>query len=158
MHPPTTHLAALLEHWYQGAVLLALSLWSGIATLEGVVTEADWSKVFGPNGVAFVSSLATLTLWATGVIVVRQIRIDNIERENNRRKDSALLEDRLRADRKAHFDDLKESNKLIVERLISITQAGHEVALANSRTDMKVAESIHSLETQIQHLVSITPR
>jgi len=158
MTPPPSYLADLLDHWIQGVVLLGLTVWSGAATLLGVVSEADWSKVFGPNGVAFVSSIATLTLWATGVLVVRQLRLDSLAKEKREAAERMEMEERLRLDRKSHFDDLKESNKMVVERLIEITTANHQVMLASSKTDMRVAESIRSLETQIQHLANSLPQ
>lgn len=152
------HVEDLLAGLTQVTILLGLSLWSGMETVLGIISDQDWNRMMGPSGVAFVSSIATLVLWGTGVVVVRRLRLDALERDERKRADDAAMEERLRLDRKAHFDDLKESNRMVVEKLIAITESNHEVMLAGARTDMKVAEAMHSLETQIQHLTNIIPR
>jgi hypothetical protein len=158
MIPRFIHIGDWLSHVTEGFFLVGMAGYSGLVFIAQLISEQDWDRITGPSGVAFVSSLATLVLWGTGVMVVRRLRLDAIARDERKRADDIAMEERLRLDRKAHFDDLKESNKMVVERLIEITTANHEVMLASARTDMKVAEAMHSLETQIQYLTNIIPR
>jgi hypothetical protein len=139
------------------SILSLLAVCQGLEVFASVITENDWEKLTGPHALAFASTIATLVLWATGVVVVRRLRLDSLAREARDRKDALEREIRDRSDRAKWFRDLMESNREFSNKLESICNANHEVILTSSRTDMKVAEAIHSLETQVQHLTNITP-
>lgn len=141
------YISTLCSHIIEGAILAGLAIIQGAGWIASLLTESDWERMTGAHGVAFVSTIAAIVLWGTFIATMRRVRLDALEREVRERKD-----------RKERFDELRESNEHVVNRLIKITEDSHSVILASSRTDMKVAESIHALETQIQHLTNITPR
>jgi hypothetical protein len=51
----------------QGILWGVLALYNGAAAFVAVISEADWNRITGPHGVAFLSIIAVVVLWGNGI-------------------------------------------------------------------------------------------
>ena len=141
-----------LAHTIEGSILAFLALMQGLLAVADAISTEDWSRITGPNGVAFVACTSTLVLWATFITLIRRVRLDAIAKETRDREDARAREERERTDRSNHFTLLHDSNKENVERLIDLTEKHQRLTVEAAKIDMRVSHAIHSLETAIQKL------
>lgn len=73
----TSHLVNVIE----GAFLCVLAVFNGARMVLASIPENDWSKISGPNGVAFVAVIAVIVLWGTFLRFQFLARKDAKERE-----------------------------------------------------------------------------
>jgi hypothetical protein len=51
----------------QGCLWGILAIYNGASALIAVISEADWNRITGPHGVAFIAVVAVVVLWANGI-------------------------------------------------------------------------------------------
>jgi hypothetical protein len=108
-----------------------LTIWQGVETVGSIISEQDWNRITGPHGVAFIACAACMILWGSSVARDRK--------EDRRRR----AEDEARERRHAETIKLQSDN---AESLKALT-------VENAKTNMRVANAIHSLDQSIKTLV-----
>jgi hypothetical protein len=74
----------------QGMLWGILAVYNGAATFIAIITEADWNRITGPHGVAFISVIAVIILWSNGIMTRKaedKRRAQEIKDANNARAD-----------------------------------------------------------------------
>ncbi len=106
------------------SILGFLALFQGVKTGMAVIQDWDWSKVFGPNGVAFVSVIACTVIWGTLMRSQSQSRKDadnRMKREDAREKREEERRDREEESRERRNKDLVEATSVHAEQLKALT-------------------------------------
>jgi len=151
----------------------SLTIYQGWLTVLGVLRESDWSKVFGPNGVAFCSVLACIVLWASFNKAQNRARKEALEREERDRKDALEKEERDRKDaterekredekrrledeaRERRHNELVKTNKENADDLKALTAEAIKAQLI-AAGESKVLSSNHQmLSINVHNLVEV---
>jgi hypothetical protein len=70
----------------EAAILSVLAAKSGYVYLMSAIGNDDWSRITGPNGVAFIAVIAVIVLWANGLRRERNEERRREKEEINREK------------------------------------------------------------------------
>lgn len=131
--------------------LVSLAVLQGVHAVVNVLTEADWQKAFGPNGVAFVSVLATIILWGTFLRYQGQQRKDNIAREA--REDARR--DKEGEARERRHNDLIASNAKNAEDLKALTVESIKAQMIVANESKAHANNAQLLSINIHNLCEL---
>lgn len=129
----------------------ALAFYQGGVTAVAVLTENDWGKVFGPNGVAFVSVIACIILWGTFITSQSRSRKDALAREE-REEERRRLEDEARERR--HLE-LVRTNKENADDLKGLTAEAIKAQLIAAAESKTLANNHQMLSINVHNLVEV---
>ena len=112
----------------QGVLWSFLAAYNGAMYFIGLISDADWNRMTGPHGVAFIAVAAVIVLWANGL-----------------RKEKA--EDR-RRDREEQAREAR--NNQIIAALDQATQTNHELTVDSIRQQGLTAQAIGRMDNTIK--------
>jgi len=116
-----------INHFIEAAILgLALG-WNAFSFHLASISDEDWSKITGPNGVAFVAVMAVVVLWIT--------RIGDAKKEDQRR----AKEEESREKRHA---ELVATNRENAESLKALTVESMKIGIKVEHSLAEMAQQI----------------
>ena len=105
-HP---ELHSFFTHAAEGTLLGLLAVWQGAEAIAAAISEQDWQKAFGPNGVAFVSVVAVVVLWGALLAFIHRTKKDE-EKRRAEEIEARNREDEARERRHKEIMDLQNKN------------------------------------------------
>lgn len=118
----------------EGILFGSLALYHGVIS---IFSDADWEKVTGPHGVAFISLLAVVVLWNQGRIRERN--------ENRRRREEMVA-------REMQHDQTISLQKENAERLCALTAENIKAAGMTAAELGKMLKASESLSHEVRGL------
>ena len=104
-HSTFPNLSFVLE----GITLAGLAAWQGGQAVAVAISEQDWQKAFGPNGVAFVAVIAVVVLWGALLTFIHRSKKDS-ELRRKEELEARANEDAARERRHKEIMDLQNKN------------------------------------------------
>lgn len=111
------NIQAFFSHVVEGSVLGFLAIWQGLSAYAATISEQDWSKIFGPNGVAFVSVIAVVVLWSALLMFIHRSK----KSEEQRRKEELEMRAKEDESRERRHKEIMEMQTKNAEDLKSLT-------------------------------------
>ena len=113
----------------QGCLWMFLAMYNGTMYFIGLISDADWNRMTGPHGVAFIAVAAVIVLWANGL---RKEKAESVRR------------DREEAAREAR-------NKELIAALEQSTRSNHQLTVDAIVQQGRTAEAIGRMDRTIKH-------
>ena len=113
----------------QGFLWGFLALYNGTLYVVGIISDADWARMTGPHGVAFIAVAAVIVLWANGL---------RKERAEDRRRER---EEKAR----------EERNAQLIAALDKATETNHQLTIDAIKQQADTAKAIGRMDNTIKH-------
>jgi len=110
----------------QGCLWGILAIYNGAAAMLAVISEADWNRALGPHGVAFISIVAVIVLWANGIATRKA--------EDKRRAEEIASANASRAELLEALKESIQSNQGLTERCIAAVEKQTAATVAMDKT------------------------
>lgn len=123
---PHRLLAPAFTNLVEGLVLTFLAAFNGgVAALE-MISDGDWTRINGPNGVACIAVVAVIVLWSRSVVKERN--------EDKRRTREEIAREARNAELLTALKDADESNKCLTKQCIEVIERQTSATVAFDKT------------------------
>ena len=110
----------------QGCLWGILAIYNGAAAMLAVISEADWERITGPHGVAFIAVVAVVVLWANGIATRKA--------EDKRRAEEIASANASRAELLKALNESIESNNDLTKQCIRAIEKNTAATIAFEKT------------------------
>lgn len=132
-------LPPMFIHTIEAVLLGALLGWNGFWYHASLISDADWNKLTGPHGVAFLAVCAVIVLWANKVLTDRHRAKDlaiQDQKEDIRREIEERNKEKRHAESLAASRDYADSIKAL--------------AVESMKVSMRVDQTLSKLVDQLK--------
>lgn len=151
---PLRLLAAVPQSFVQlaEAVFLGAAFgWNTFWFHAALISDADWSKITGPHGVAFIAVCAVIVLWSNKMLSDRNRAKELAAHDRTRAKE--LAEHDIKEDKRREQEEINKEKRHAES--LAAAQKYAESVQALSVESMKVTMKVeHTLSRLIEHLGS----
>jgi hypothetical protein len=120
-----------------------LAVYNGVGYAFGIITEADWDRITGPHGVAFISVIAVIILWTNGLL--------NRKAEDKRRTQETADANAARSDLLKALNAATDSNASLTKQCIKAIEQNTAAVQAFDKTCQRntvfLAEKIEQIHS-----------
>lgn len=137
---------ATVSHVLEGVTLGSLLLWQGTKAVVLAITEQDWGRIMGPNGVAVVSILAVIVLWGALLTYIHRTG----KREEKRRKEELEAREADDAARERRHKEVMDLQARHAEVLTELTTQSIRASIQGTAAIETLARNVRNLTIEIK--------